>query len=59
MKTVWGREPVAIVATFQTLLALLLAFGVDLTVEQTGAILAATAAVLGLVARSQVSPVAE
>jgi len=56
MKNLWGREPVAIVATLQTLLALLLAFGVELTVEQTGAILAATAAVLGLIARSKVSP---
>lgn len=56
MKNLWGREPVAIVATLQTLLALLLAFGVELTVEQTGAILAATAAVLGLVARAKVTP---
>jgi hypothetical protein len=56
MKNLWGREPVAIVATLQTLLALLLAFGVELTVEQTGAILAATAAVLGLIARSKTTP---
>lgn len=56
MKNLWGREPVAIVATLQTLLALLLAFGVELTVEQTGAILAATAAVLGLIARAKVTP---
>ena len=55
--TLWNREPAMILAVVQTALALILAFGVDLTVEQTGAILAVTAAVLGLITRSQVSPV--
>lgn len=53
----WDREPAMILAVVQTALALILAFGVDLTVEQTGAILAVTAAVLGLITRSQVTPV--
>lgn len=50
----FDREPALTLAVVQTLLALLLAFGVDLTVEQVGAILAVTAAVLGWVTRSQV-----
>lgn len=59
MKNLWNREPVAIVATVQALLALVMTFGVKLTLEQTGAILAAVSAVLGLVTRSQVTPVAK
>jgi hypothetical protein len=42
----------------QAVLGLLLAFGVELTTEQTGAILAITAAVLALFVRSQVTPTA-
>ena len=51
------REPAAIAGVVQAVLALLVAFGLDLSPEQVGAILAVTAAVLGLVVRSQVSPV--
>ena len=51
------REPAAIAGVVQAVLALLVAFGLDLSPEQIGAILAVTAAVLGLVVRSQVSPV--
>ena len=53
----WNREPVAILATLQTILGLVLAFGISLSQEQVGAIMAAAAAILGLLARSQVSPV--
>lgn len=56
MKNLWNREPVALVAALQTILALVVAFGLDLSEQQIGAILAAAAAVLGIVARSQVSP---
>jgi hypothetical protein len=56
MKTLWNREPVAILAVLQTILALVITFGIELSAEQVGAITAAAAAVLGLVARSQVSP---
>lgn len=52
-----GREPVMFYALVQTVLALIVAFGLDLTPEQTGAILAVTAALLGLIARSKVTPV--
>ena len=58
MKNLWNREPAAIIAALQTLLAVAITFGLDLSAEQVGGILAATAAVLGLITRSQVSPVA-
>jgi hypothetical protein len=50
-------EPVALQGMFQTTLALLCSFGFKLTVEQTGSILALTAAVLAVVTRSAVSPI--
>ena len=53
------NEPVALQGMFQTALALLLSFGVHLTVEQTWAILALSAAVLAVVTRGVVSPVAK
>jgi uncharacterized membrane protein len=52
----WQREPVLVIAVVQSILALVMTFGVKLTIEQTGAILAAVSAILGLLARSQVSP---
>lgn len=52
------REPAIVAGVVQAVLGLLLAFGVDMTTEQTGAILAVTAAVLALFVRSQVTPVA-
>ena len=56
LKRVWLLEPAAVIAAIQTIIALAVAFGIDLTGEQTGAILAAIAAVGGLFTRSQVSP---
>lgn len=50
------NEPVLVTALVQAVLGLIVAFGVDLTGEQTAAVLAVTAAVLGFVARSRVSP---
>jgi len=55
----WDRikkEPALVAGVVQAVLGLLLAFGVELTTEQTGAILAITAAVLALFVRSQVTP---
>ena len=49
------REPVAFQAVIQTLLALLLSFGVHLTVEQIGCILGLTASVLAFWTRQQVT----
>ena len=50
------REPVLATALIQAVLTLVVAFGLELSPEQIGAVLAVTAAVLGLVARSQVTP---
>lgn len=51
---IWRREPALILGFVQAALALGLTFGLSLSVEQVGAILAATAALLALVTRSQV-----
>jgi hypothetical protein len=53
----WGREPAMLLALVQALLALVVAFGLNLAPDQIGAILAVTAVVLGLITRSRVSPV--
>lgn len=55
---IFNREPVAILAVVQTLLALLVSFGLDWTGEQVGAVTAVSAAVLGLIARQKVTPTA-
>jgi uncharacterized protein (DUF697 family) len=47
---------VAILTVVQMAIALGVAFGLNLTGEQTGAIVALTAAVLGLISRQKVSP---
>ena len=49
-------EPVAIMAVVQAFLALVVSFGLDLSSEQTGAIMAVTAAVVGLILRRRVTP---
>lgn len=54
--TLWGREPAMVVALVQAIIVLAISFGLQMTPEQQGAILAITAVVLGLITRSQVSP---
>ena len=54
--SIWGREPALILGALQAVVALAISFGLDLSPEQVGAILAASAAVLAVVTRSQVSP---
>lgn len=56
---IWKREPAMVVGTVQAIIALAVAFGFNLSVEQVGAILAVTAALLALVTRSQVTPVSK
>jgi hypothetical protein len=51
-----GREPAMVLALVQAVIALVVAFGLNLAPDQIGAILAVTAVVLGLISRSQVSP---
>lgn len=51
-----NREPAMTLAVIQAVIVLLVSFGLDLSTEQTAAILAASAAVLGWVTRSKVTP---
>jgi hypothetical protein len=53
----WGREPAMILALVQCVIVLAVSFGLQLAPEQTAAILALTAVVLGLWTRSKVTPV--
>jgi hypothetical protein len=59
MNKFWNREPAMFMATIQAAIALGISFGLDLTGDQVGAIMAFSAAVLGLVTRSQVFPAAK
>lgn len=52
----FGREPALILGVVQAVLALALSFGLDLSSDQMGAILAVTAAILALVVRAKVAP---
>ena len=51
------QEPALLLALVGALIALALSFGLNLSVDQQGAIMALVIAVLGFVTRSQVSPV--
>lgn len=56
---IWSRitgEPVMTLAIIQMALALAVSFGLQWTGEQVGAVVAFSAAVLGWVARSKVTP---
>ena len=52
-----SNEPVLVSGAVQAALGLALAFGLKLSIEQTGAIMAATAAVLAIACRGRVTPV--
>ena len=54
--TIWGREPAMVPARVQAVIALVVAFGLNLAPDQLGAILAVTAVILGFITRSRVSP---
>lgn len=56
MKTLWGREPALILGLVQAAIALVVAFGVDLSGEQTAVVVAFTAALLAVATRTQVTP---
>ena len=57
IETLWGREPAMVVAFVQCVIVLAVSFGLHMTSDQQGAILALTAVLLGLITRSRVSPV--
>ena len=50
-------EPALILALVGSLIALVVSFGLKLSPEQIGGIMAAVSAILGIVTRSQVTPV--
>jgi hypothetical protein len=56
MNTIFGREPVMILAVVQAAIALAVGFGLNWSGDQVALVTAFSAAVLGLVARQQVSP---
>ena len=53
----WNREPAVLAGLVQSLLALAVAFGLELSSQQVAAVVAATAAVLALAVRQSVTPV--
>lgn len=52
----WGREPTMILALIQAGIALAVGFGLPITNEQIGLLLGASAAMIGVVTRTQVYP---
>jgi hypothetical protein len=54
-----NQEPALTLGVVQALIALAVGFGLPVTPEQTALIVAATAAVLSWVTRTQVTPVAK
>jgi hypothetical protein len=59
MGNLWNREPALILAFVSAVIALVISFGLDLSTDQVGAIMAVVAALLGLITRSQVTPTAK
>ena len=57
MRNLLNAEPVAIAGLVQAGLALVVSFGLQLSPEQIGAIMAFTAALLAVLVRRKVSPV--
>lgn len=55
----FGREPAVILSLVSALIAVGVGFGLDVTPEQVGLIMAAVSAVIGFVTRSQVTPTSE
>lgn len=57
MSTIFGREPVMVMAAIQAGIALAVGFGLHWTVDQVVLVTAFSAAILGLIARQKVTPV--
>lgn len=55
---IFGRQPVYILAAINAILALGIGFGLNLTGEQVGLIMAASTAIIALITNSVVTPVA-
>ena len=54
---IFNREPALVLGAVQAVLALVVAFGLDLSAEQVAGILAVSAAALAIVVRIKVTPV--
>lgn len=59
VKNLLNREPAMVMAALQAAVALVTVFGLNLSAEQIGAIMGFSAAVLGLIVRNRVTPVAK
>lgn len=57
LSSIWDREPAVFMALVSSGIALVSAFGLQLTGEQVGAITSFTAVVVGFITRSKVTPV--
>lgn len=57
MGTIFGREPALIITGINTLIGLLVVFGLDISEAQTAAIIAFANAVMAIWIRSNVTPV--
>lgn len=55
--TMFGREPVMILAAVEATIALAVGFGAPVSGEQVGLLMAFVAAAIGLLARARVSPI--
>lgn len=53
----FNREPAMILGLIQAVIALAIGFGLNWSAEQVSLVLAATAAILAVVTRTQVTPV--
>lgn len=57
VKSLWDQEPVAFLSVIQAAVALFTAFGLELSGEQVGAIMAFSAALIGFITRQKVAPI--
>ena len=57
VKSLWDTEPAMFMAAISAGVALMSAFGLELSGEQVGAIMAFFAAVVGIITRQKVTPV--
>lgn len=57
MGKIWNREPALFIGLISAIMALVVSFGLELSADQVGAIMAVTTAVLAFITRSKVTPV--
>ncbi len=58
MSNLWGRQPAMILALVNSAIALAVGFGVRITVEQFGLLMAFSSMLLGVLTNTQVTPMA-